>query len=71
MRQQSPKPTRKVIATTIGGAVAVVVLYLLQAYVLPDPLPTDVYAALATIISAAVAFAVGYLVPPGEGDGIE
>jgi hypothetical protein len=62
-------PKAKVLAAALGGALATIVVWVIQTYGGIE-IPGDVSAALATIF----AFVVGYLTPepfpePGEGQG--
>ena len=49
-------PTRKMTAVGLGGAISVILIWLLETYVLPDPIPAQVAAAVSLIIS----FICGY-----------
>ena len=66
-QQTSAAPTRKVTAGGTGGAIVIVIVFILNTYkVLPGgaQVTGEVAAALTTIIS----FAVSYLVPPSRRD---
>ena len=63
VKSRSAAPVRKVVAGTIGGAVASLVLWLLSQYANFNP-PPEVAGAITTII----AFLVGYIVPPSPND---
>ena len=56
--QPTAYPTRKIGAVGIGGALSVLLVWVLESYVLPEPLPAEVIAA----ISALMSFACGYFV---------
>jgi hypothetical protein len=66
-RMKSTAPTRKTQAAALGGAIATVVIWALNTFVLKDPsqrITGEVAAALTTIVT----FVVSYLVPPGASD---
>ena len=67
-KQAFPAPTRKVLAGGIAGAITVVLVWLLNAFILPKQtqLPPEIASALTTIIS----FIVAYFVPPSSSDNI-
>lgn len=56
MNAQSNKPTRKVAAAGIGGAIATIVLALIPGAESPE---------LAAAVATVCAFLLGYLVPEG------
>ena len=66
VRMEPPHPARKVVGSTLAGALATVLIYALNTFVLEAPLPGEVAAAVTTIL----VFAVGYFLPPSERDGI-
>ena len=66
VRMKHSPPTRKVTGSALAGAITMIVVYFLNNYVLEMPLPGEVAAALTTIIS----FVVGYALPPSENDQI-
>ena len=59
-------PVRKVQASGIAGAIATIIVIILNSYVLNEnkPLTGEFSAALTTVI----AFVVGYIVPPGKNE---
>lgn len=61
MTKTKTKVSPKVAASTSGGAVAVVVAYILGQLPFVADLPSEVQAALFTIVVAGVTFAAGYL----------
>jgi hypothetical protein len=63
LRQATSRPTRKVGASGIGGAVAVVVIFILQRYA-----HLTIDASLSAAITTIVTFIVGYLTPPSPSD---
>lgn len=67
----SSAPTVKSVAATggslVGGAIAILVLYLTGWDKIPDP---KVSGAIATLITAVVTFLGAYVVPPGAGEGV-
>lgn len=65
-RQKSTRPTNKVVATGLAGAITTIIVWFLNTYVLPEPMPAEVVAALTTVIAVLVA----YLVPPSSEDQI-
>lgn len=65
-RQKSARPTNKVVATGLAGAITTIIVWILNTFVLPEPMPAEVVAALTTIIAVLVA----YFVPPGAEDQI-
>lgn len=66
VRMETPAPARKVIGSALAGALTTIAIYVLNTYILAIPLPGEVSAAVATVIT----FAVGYLLPPAERDQI-
>ncbi len=58
MTQPTAYPTRKMSAVGVGGALSVLLVWALESYLLPEPLPAEVVAA----ISALMSFACGYFV---------
>jgi len=64
VRTEKAAPVRKVTATGITGAVAVIVLWILESQGIVVPVP------VAAAIQTIVMFAVAYLVPPAADDGI-
>lgn len=65
-RQQSALPTRKVLTSGVTGAVTVIIIYVLNTYVLPEPIPVEIGSAIATILS----FGMAWIVPPAASDQI-
>lgn len=65
-RQASPRPTNKVIAGSVGAAVATILIYAIERW-LGEPLPLEVATAATTVVS----FGLGYLIPPSETDGLD
>ena len=59
---QSRVPTRKVMAGTLGAAVAQILIYVLELVVLPVP------EAIAAAITTIVTFLLGYYIPPSDSD---
>ena len=64
-KQSSNRPTNKVIAGSVGAALATVGIYIYEEWA-GAPLPPAVQTAVATLFT----FAVGYLVPPAAADTI-
>lgn len=62
----SNSPARKVLSGSAGGAIATLIIYCLDTYVLAEPLPTAVAAAVTTL----VVFTFGYIMPPSDQDTI-
>jgi hypothetical protein len=58
------QPVRKVASSAIAGAVVVIIVWALNTYLLAEPMPAEIVAALTTLVS----FGVGYLVPPSKRD---
>ena len=56
VNQPDAVPTRKVQAAGIGGALGIIVCWMLNAYVLPQPLPAEVAAAITAVISAGLGY---------------
>ncbi|MFG5382660.1 hypothetical protein [Yoonia sp. R2-816] len=65
-RMQSKIPARKVVASSIGTALGVLVIYILETMFSLD-IPTGVQGAIYTLTS----FALGYITPPASIDQIE
>lgn len=63
-RTASAAPVRKVIVGGLAGALSTVLLWVLNTYVLPKPMPAEVGSAVTTVLS----FVVSYLVPPAASD---
>ena len=61
--QPSAMPTRKITGVGIGGAVSLILIWALEAYILPDPLPAEVAGAITLLIS----WGVGYYVRESDG----
>ena len=62
-RMATPVPARKVIAASLGSAIATIVLWLVESFgglVVPPP----VQAAVIVVVT----FTLGYFVPPSAGD---
>lgn len=57
-------PERKVWSAGIGGAIATVIIWALNTYVLSVPIEGEIAAAMTAIVTAAVA----YLVPNPDGE---
>ena len=66
--QPTSFPRKKIVTGGIAGAVTVVIVFILNAYVLPSdrPIPAEIASAITTIIT----FAISFLTPPGEGEGV-
>lgn len=67
VRTKGNAPVKKVTAGAFGGAIATIVVFVLNTYVITDPgklLTGEVSAALATVVS----FAVAYLISPGANE---
>lgn len=64
MKTPHPYPVQKVAASGIAGAVVMIIVWLLNSYLLLEPMPAEIVAALTTLVS----FAVGYFVPPAARD---
>lgn len=65
-RQRNNRPTNKVIAGSIGAAVATIGIYVIE-QLTGAPLPPSVQ----TAIIAVTTFALGYLVPPSAHDTLD
>jgi len=65
-RQSSSRPTNKVIAGSVGAAIATIIIYIVERW-LGEPVPLQVTTAATTVLT----FSLGYLVPPSEADGLE
>lgn len=65
-RQSSSRPTNKVIAGSVGAAIATIIIYIVELW-FGETLPLKVTTAATTVVT----FGVGYLVPPSEADGLE
>lgn len=64
-RMQTPQPARKVIGSTLAGALTTLVVWFIDGSgIMPDPIPAPVATALTTIL----AFLVGYYLPPSATD---
>lgn len=65
-KQQDGVPTRKVIAGGLAGALVTIIVILANTYWLPagKPLPSELAAALTTVLS----FIISYVVPPAASD---
>jgi CDP-diglyceride synthetase len=67
LRMKSATPTRKTTAGALGGAIATVLVWAVNTFVLTDPgqkITGEVAAAIVTIVT----FAVSYFVAPGSKD---
>ncbi|MEM1350941.1 MAG: hypothetical protein AAGF27_01280 [Pseudomonadota bacterium] len=64
-------PARKVMATSLASALTVLVLWVLNTWIVSEPISAEVAGALATVILFVVPFVVGWSVPPSPHDGIE
>ena len=71
MKMQSKVPAKKVVAAGLGGgtggAVAELLVYLIESFGTVD-LPPRIETAITVIIVAAFAFGGGYLTPPSPDD---
>jgi hypothetical protein len=65
-KMQSPLPARKVWAATLANAITSILIYFLNTYALPEPIPSGVQGSILTVIT----FIVGYFVPPAHDDNI-
>ena len=67
--QLNSTPTRKVMAGGLSGAVTVVLVWLLNAYILPaaKPIPAEISSALPVIVT----FLVSYMVSPSAADQVK
>jgi hypothetical protein len=61
VKMNSAKPVRKVTAATIGSAVASILVWILNDYALPRPIPDTVVPEIVMLFT----FLAGYLTPPG------
>lgn len=66
VQQASIQPTRKVVAATLGSAITVIVVFILNAYVLPkdQPITPEVTGAISTIF----VLIAGYFIPASSVD---
>lgn len=67
VRQLSSVPTRKVAAAGLSGAIAALIVFVLNTWNLL-PGGADVPSDIAVAISTIIAFAVSYFVPPAASD---
>jgi hypothetical protein len=66
VRTLGAAPVRKVVAGGVGGALATIIIYFVNNYLLASkPLDGTVSAAITTIVT----FLVSYIVPPGANEG--
>ena len=69
--QPTNTPTNKTVAATggsvVGGALATIVLYLVDPQ---NTIPQPVQGAITTLAVAIVTFIAGYLTPPGSSEGV-
>ncbi|WP_299847780.1 hypothetical protein [uncultured Paracoccus sp.] len=65
-RMATPTPARKVYASTIGAAMAVIIIYLIETFVTKGTLPEGVAAAITVVVT----FLCGYYTPPSPVDEI-
>lgn len=63
-RQTSSRPTQKLTAAALGGAVTIIGIWVLGLFKVD--IPPEVASAFTTVIS----FIVGYITPPASGDSI-
>lgn len=62
VRTRGAAPVRKIVAGGVGGAVATIIIFVLNHYFLKsDPLDGTVSAAITTVVT----FLISYIVPPG------
>ena len=66
--QKNSRPTRKVTAMGVSGAITLVLVWILNTYVLPPRPP--ITGEIATALTTIVGFVVSYVVPPSQSDGI-
>jgi hypothetical protein len=59
--QQTYVPTNKTIGATVGSALGVIVVWLINTYVVKEPLPVGIEGAITVLIT----FILGYFVPHG------
>ena len=65
MKMATNRPTRKVTTGALAGAIASMVMLIVNQYVVPErPLPAEAGAALATILT----FLASYISPPSGND---
>jgi hypothetical protein len=65
VRTRGAGPVRKVVAGGVGGALATIIIFVLNNYVLAaKPLDGTVSAAITTLVT----FLVSYIVPPGANE---
>jgi len=65
MKMATSRPTRKVTTGALAGAIASMIMLIVNQYVVPDnKLPSEFGAALATILS----FLASYFTPPSGND---
>lgn len=64
VRQETGKPTNKVMSGTAGAAVATLIISVLQA--MNVMIPSGLEVALATVVT----FAFGWYTPPASGDNV-
>ncbi len=69
-KMSSSKPAQKVVAATLGAAVATIVIWILNSYVLKSPLPEAVAGAVTVIVTTLVTFLAGYFTSPAAADQI-
>lgn len=65
-RMANAAPTQKVVATTLASAVATILVWGLNTYVLDPDMPDYIVGAVLTVCTALV----GYLTPPASRDEI-
>ncbi|MEO0401098.1 MAG: hypothetical protein AAF214_01855 [Pseudomonadota bacterium] len=63
LKMATNRPTQKVVATSIAGALATILIWVMKTQLNIDP-PEGVSAAIVTVIS----FAIGWLTPPSIHD---
>lgn len=72
MAQVSAAPTNKALAATggsgLGAAIATIVIHIIRSQF--GPIPDDVTAAIAVLVTAIVTGLAAYFTPPGPSDGI-
>lgn len=68
VKMKTSAPARKVYLGGLGGAIATILVFILNTYVLPidRPLTPEISAAFATVVT----FVVGYWVNPSSNDQI-
>jgi len=57
-------PRRKVMAGGLAGSLTVVLVFILNTYVLPSPLPAEMASAITVVIGSIIS----YVTPPGENE---